>query len=575
MIKEIFSINLLIISLTFIFSSLPAFSTENNKLIQDIYEKAIALSPDILNPHSPMAHPYVTSGKQTIYLNTAFWDLVRGWIQLYEKEIQQYCSCEINEEELIRKVQDHIPQSLLYSKFLNPVKHHIKHGVVTTAGLGSKYGKTALILKASAEIAETAVSIFSGFKGIHIICQPIDFIIFFIIRKTQIYTRVFKNSKSLGENRLLMSLRLAWIRRQMKKAQNKVFFHLESVTIDPEGLKKINDKELQNKRSHWVKNLSQQIIPILKDIESLESLLENKELSPRQRIRIISKRAKLYKKIDHLTGVSKKDFFGNRYKRFLFILSRKGKATYLKGNAFPDKITSNDWLWALSIQENILEKAFLQKTEHIITKNIFPLESSPLKENEIRKGLAEEFVEKFNKQGLNLKEHTLSVEYVLEDIEKIFNPSLSMKERYFLTSVIEVGLTGFLNYYLNLIYKKLETNLSLRKKIQLRWKLDQSTYYSYIYTDFLITASLTKNTTQLISYKYEAMENLLAVLEYLNRLSELSSETESMKILAQLDQYLHKVKALQVAKPKTTAFSWIPFKSSVFPQCRELIRKIK
>ena len=548
--------------------------TDPPQFIKDIYEKAIALSPEVLEAaEGSIAQPYVKVGGQVILLNSGFWELVKGWIRLYRSELQEYCPCNINENELIQPVKDHIAAGFFYSKAGRPLLNFSESIIVGSYGLSAKFGKTALVLKVSAEMAETALSIFVGGKGVHIICNVIDAMILFLFRKSQIYMRVFSNSGIINQSRLMMMFRLAWLNRLMRKAQKKVFFHLESVNINEDALLIVDEEgDRRNKRKNWLNTISKKAAPILKKIKVLDERLENKQLSKRKRAKLLKKRKALYQKIDNLTQVSRKSFFGKRYKRWLLLRSRKSNSDYLKGNSFPDKATAHNWLWVLSIQENLLERALIEQAEmedsFSVSKNL------SIPSDMIRSGLSKEFVEKINNPNIGQEQHTLFIEKVLMDIENIFNPSLSIKERYLLVSVVEVGLVGFFEHYLRLVYHDLSQStedINIWGKARLRWRLDRFVYYVFIYSDFLRTISLIKNKNKIISYKYESMESLLLFFKFLNQLAQFSKLKHTKEeLLTKLDQELLHIKSFQVQREKRTAFSWIPF-SRPLPWCRNLL----
>ncbi len=580
--KAMIKILLLFIAIYMYFLCLPvmahthshSFSTDKPQLIKDIYERAMVLAPEVLEAaEGSIAQPSVKVGGHIVVLNSGFWELVKGWIRLYRSELQEYCPCNINESELIQPVKDRIAAGFFYSKVGKPLLNLSESVVVGSYGLSAKYGKTALMLKASAEVAETALSIFVGGKGVHIICNVIDAMILFLFRKSQIYVRVFGNSKTMNQSRLLMMFRLAWLNRLMRKAQKKVFFHLESVDINEEALL-IVDKEgaRKNKRKNWLNTISKKAAPLLEKIKALDERLENEELSERKRAKLLKKRKALYQQVDNLTQVSRKSFFGKRYKRWLLLRSRKSNSDYLKGNSFPDKATANNWLWALSVQENILERSLI---EHAEMGNTFPVrENLSVQNDTIRSGLSKEFVEKLNNHNVDRTQHISSVERVLMDVENIFNPSLSIKERYLLVSILEVGLAGFFEHYLRLIYRDLFQSvegIDIWGRARLRWRLDRFIYYVFTYSDFLRTVSLIKNKSKISPYKYKSMENLLLFFKFLDQLAQFSKEKHTKEeLLMKLDRELLHIKSFQIHREKRTAFSWIPF-SRPLPWCRNLV----
>ena len=553
----------------------------STELIKNIYEKAGALSPQVLfSVEESLTQAYVKVGGRFIPLDSGFWELVKGWIRLYRREIETYCPCDINEEELIKTAKDDIAKGFTYSKIGRPVGRLSEKIVIGSYGLSAKYGKTAVLLKASAEVAETALSLFVGGKGVHIICNVIDGLILFLFRKTQIYTRVFNNSRNMNKSRLIMMFRLAYFNRLMKKAQRKVFFHLETANTDPSAIDRVDREGAgTNKRARYVHSLSQKTGPILEQIQEVDTLLKDNSLTERKRKSLLRQRARLLKKIKQITQVQENSFFGKRYKRFLFLMSRKHKPDYLQGVSYADKITSMNWFWALSVQENILERALLKKAEDKVLRgqesSFTPL---VLKTDSIRTGLAKEFTKKTSQErgiAINEQTHIWQVERMLMDIDNIFNPSLSTTERYLLVSVIETGLSGFFEHYLRLIYNQITEGAdNIWTKGKLRYRLERFTYYVFIYSDFLRTVALINNRTKTINYKYEAMESFLLFFDYLQRLSQIAHSGKSnADILEELNQNNRRLQAFQVQREKRTAFSWMPF-STPLPYCRNLIRSL-
>ena len=136
--------------------------------------------------------------------------------------------------------------------------------------------------------------------------------------------------------------------------------------------------------------------------------------------------------------------------------------------------------------------------------------------------LAKEFVEKINHPNIDKKRHILSVEHVLMDIENIFDPSLTTRERYTLTLLMETVLTGFFQQYIRLIYNSLSIPTAdlnvwqrIKTRAKLRGRLELFIHSAFLYSDFLRTVSLINNPAKINFYKYEAMGNLLIFFEHL------------------------------------------------------------
>ena len=539
--------------------------------IKEIYERAMALSPEVLDAaEGSIAHPhsYLKVNKQFIPLNSVFWDLVRGWIRLYRSEIHKYCSCNINEHELVQEAKDQIAKGFFNSKIKGPLFNFGEYLIIEGYGLAAKYGRTALVMKVTSEVVEHLL------KPLSVLCNVIDFMIVFILRKSQIYSRVFSNSGTVNKNRISMLSHLAYKNRLMKKVRKGVFFYLESVAIDQEALALVDEEGIKKgKRSKWVRTLSKKTTPILNQMREIDVRLEDETLSKRKRAKLFKKREKLSKKIRKLTTVSRKDFLGKRYKVFLFLLSRKWKKRYLKGKDASDRFTATNWLWSLALQENILERVFISQEGEA---NLFQTDkTTALKKDEIRNGLAEEFVEKMQ-TNTDKTEHVRSVERVLMDIEKIFDPSLTTKERYLLVSAMEAVFDGFFEHYLRLIHKRLSqttSDMSTIGKGKLRYRLDRVVHHFFVYSDFLRTVAFVKDKTKINSYKYESMELFLLFFEHMNKLHQLSHLRHHIKaeLFAKLEQNLQRIQSFQVHLEKRTAFSWIPFSMPV-PYCRNLAR---
>ncbi|MYE07147.1 MAG: hypothetical protein F4X95_00085 [Oligoflexia bacterium] len=566
-------------------------SKDNLLIAEEIIVQAFALAPEVTEmaegskaqaytrTNASPYIPFIKVGTKVIPVNSNFWNLVRGWIRLYRHEIEHYCPCDMNEEELVKEAKDHIAKDFLRLKVGEPLAHLVEHGALTLYGYAGRYGRAYAAIIAALEVAEHSLSVFFGGKGLGFLCNAIQATAFFLVRTVQIYTRAFLNSNTLGENQLLTILRTALLNRIMKTAERKVFFLLQTAHINEKNLAIVNEEGAgkKNNRTRWVGTVSKKAQAVLQQINTLDAELENEELSEIERSRLLKERATLDKKMEKITTVSRKSFLGKRYKRWLLLLSRKGQETHLKGTTYTDMSTTGHWLWNLSIEENILERAFIQESYQKTERTPSRVDINP---DEVRIFLAKEFVEKIKHPNTDEKRHILSVEHVLTDIENIFDPSLTMRERYLLTLLVEVVLTGFFEYHLRLIYKRLASpnaDLNIWQRIKARAKLrgqiEPFIKYVFLYSDFLRTVSLINNKTRIQAYKYEAMGNLLIFFEYLNQLSQLAkSNSTREQIIAALDQGLHRIKAGQVQREKSTIRSWIPFRTPL-PWCRNLVMR--
>lgn len=581
------------------------WSNETKNLSKELYERALLFAPEILSPKDSLSHPYIEVNGKKVYLNSAFWNLVKGWLRVYHAEIKTYCECDMDPEKLAEQARDSIPKGFFRStasKAKNKIENNAIHGMERMAHLSAKYGKTFSVLFGASEVAETIF-----FKGNHLLCKVNNILAFFITQPIQAFSSILSDSKTLTQNRLLMMIKWAWISRAVNKAQQKAFFHLESAQINSEGLRLVNQEGPQNKREKWVQKVAEKAAPLLEKAAKIDRQLKENELSERKRKQLLKRRAAITEKADSITQLSKQSYLGERYKWLLGLISRKKREGYLKGHAFPDEVSSFNWLWILAASENIMERAFVRQirerdfepshflpffkreerltplsdlsslSEEKIQEHFMPsLDFAPsLTKDAIRSGLAREFSKKLKERGLisNTEEHGRFTEQILEDAGKIFDPSLSMKEKYIASSIIHMTLNGFFSAYMEIAYKKLkEGDMKWSAQIKLRYIHSRFYFYTTRYSAFLQAASLTKDKASLISHKYEVMESLLSFFEYLIDLREVINIQSKEDMLSRLKENIRRIEALQAYMEKKTAFRLF---GEGLPLCRDLIRRAK
>ena len=590
---------------------------KEKELIRTLINQATALAPEMLHSSPSLALPYITPGRQRVDWDNAGSDLLRNLAKLYRHELHHSCPFAIDENELTRAVPDHVAKGRI-SAHIKPLANLVEGGTTTISAIGSKYGPTAAVLKGSAEAIETAVALSTPLKGFHIMCEPIDILILFLVRKAQIYGQVFRSSQILEQNRFASLLRLAWIRRKMKRGLKKTLIQLESETVDHKSLHRVGHDGRKNNRERYVKNVSAKVSKLFSQIRKIDAQLEDQSLTAKKRKKLSAQKDKLYREIAHKAAVTRKDFFGSRYGISGLLFSRKGKKTHVKGSAFPDKLTSHHWLWPLQVQD-IWDRSFVKQAAEEMKAPVRP----HLKEDEIRRGLAEEFYDSLpenlrssnqedhtpsdyiqsleymlgnlggkefydsspseNLHSSNREDHIRSIEYMLGDIERIFDPSLSVEKKHFLSLQTEMLLTSLFEGFIQIINGETSKNLNSRgwfkqlwNKARLNWKHYRFIRHSHIFTDFLMAVSLAKNKNALISYKYEAMENFLIFMKYLMELDRIAHSVKTAPaILAALDEIIHPIKAFDVSRKKKTTYSLVPFKNPKPPMCRDLVMEAK
>jgi len=543
-----------------------------------VFEKAMLLSPELTESVKKNATiPFYQLGDHTVYLDGGFWDLTRAWIRIYIEELKKYCPCDLNPDLMIEEAKDYIPQGFFHQKIvkLKPWVHDISGlGVHLTA----QYGYIAAILKLSAEVAETILSFTVGGKGIHVLCNAIDIMIFPFVRSIQKYARVFSHGKTLNESSFLLPMRMAWFSRKIKKSQSRVFFHIqEALAFRQVELDKINSsgpKSVFHRRGHrllWIESLKRKTDPLFEEIKNLESELNSENISLKRKNKIIQRIEKLKAKIQQVSRLNRKDFFGMRFKRYFLLRSRKGRKAYMQGNGLANRVAGRHILWPLSFQENILEKVLTEKS----------IETSlevDVDVDEIRDGLIEEFLSQKNidKNSSGFEEHKKAVQSFITDIEIIFDVTKPYAVRLMKVYAIETTINGLFYHYFKITSSILagKYQMSFSDKMKFQWAFGKFFNLSYRFSDFLAAIAMTKKTQIAQTYKYESMEKLFAFLHYLYEVQTLLKDQTGItkeEFFERLKMKDHQLRSISLDQKKTI-FGTLPFKSKSIT-CRKLVGK--
>ena len=214
---------------------------------------------------------------------------------------------------MIEEAKIYIPENRLLKTSFKKVKQAGEDLSHLGVHLAAKYGKTVAIVKLGSEIAETVVSVGLGFKGIHLICAPIDFIIIPLARRIQKYSRIlFSYGPQMSGSSLFFTARMAWISRRLNRRKKNVFFYIDSaLEFNQERLEQINNegpKSLFKKKGHrllWLERLKAGTDPLFREIKQLRSLEAQSE---RDRDKIQRKITKIQNRIDRLSKINVKNF---------------------------------------------------------------------------------------------------------------------------------------------------------------------------------------------------------------------------------------------------------------------------
>ena len=544
---------------------------DSTKLAIDVFEKAVLFSPEILNAsQEEITDVFIIVNDQKVYLNSGFWNLVKGWLRIYQRDIQNNCSCEFDPDQVVEEAKNHIAQGAISTKYIIPLKDKVALWSQKSLYFASKYGELAAILKVSAEITETIFSLMVGGKGVKIFCKVLDTMIFPFLRVFQNHYRVFSFGKNFQSSGLLMSVKSGWFSYRVRQAQNKAFLDINDYLILNESKSKQVDQEgFKHNREKWVEVLIEKSTPLLKEIKKTDAELKG-NLSEKEKTNKLQQRKKLYSDLDKLTEVNRKNFFGQRYKRFLFAISRKKKPDHLNGNRIPDNVVSSHFAWPLALKENIFERALKsQKSNKQKTFEIKP--------DEIREGLVDEFLDRHKNLIPKDKEaYRKSINYFLLDIDKIFDSNTPAAERYLTIQIIEFFLHTFFNHYFNLVSGTISKKSikSFGGKIQFYRRAGRFFYLIQRFSDFLSAVVTANKSDKAIFYKYESMENLLRFFDYLIEIQSIYKDVKPLNeetVLEKLNAKIEILESSSVGMEKRTVFSINPFKKPV-PKCLSLTR---
>ena len=141
---------------------------ESEELARILYEKAVRLSPEIMEAaRSSIAHPHIKTRGKTIYLNSspeilgpkallhplflktlfldsAFMELLTGYLRLYHQEEAAYCPCNVSPEELALQAQDKIAESFTHAKVTKPSQAWLKRIAINAFDYLEKYRENRL-----------------------------------------------------------------------------------------------------------------------------------------------------------------------------------------------------------------------------------------------------------------------------------------------------------------------------------------------------------------------------------------------------------------------------------------------
>ena len=553
-----------------------------------LFEKAYQLSPDLLpkqNPSSDSLRPYYNIGGEKVFLTQSSVLLMKEWVNIFAREIESHCeNCHIDRETLleeavkneflVEETKDYAPEN----RMLEVAAHKAKHGAEDLSHLSvhytAKYGKVIAGLIGIVEAFETVASFMMGLKGVHLICTPLQILIIPAGRKVQKYGRtLFYYGFNLSHSSLLLTSKMAWTTRTLHKRARNTFFYIDqTLQFNEEKLREVNaegPRSLFHQKGHrllWLERLKKKTDPLFTKIEEIEKELEQENLRERERKRLEKQVENTRNRIERLAKINRKEFFGNRFKRYLFLKSRKGRKAYMDGpelksfNFVHKTIGSRNISWPLAPQfmiESTLEKeAHLKET--LLGDAKLPRHKAT---DAVVSGLVEEFLSQ-RKITNNIKQSREAVHFFISDFHNIFDTTQKTSSRVMSAQAIEVLLTQFFAHYLKLAERQITHSgpISFRTKMRIFNKIGKAQNLSMQFTDFLTAVSVATSPNKVNFYKYESIEKFLSFLNYFDQIGQIMREQlPAEEALSRMEKAQKRVESFSLTRDKNYSINFIPF----------------
>ena len=568
-----------------------------------LFEKAYQLSPDLLpqvnsSPNSNNLVPYYKMRGEKIPLTQSSVLLMREWVHIFADEIERHCDdCDIDRETLleeavknellVKEAKDYAPENRLVKIVTDKTINRAEDLGHLSVHYTAKYGKMIAGLIGIVEAFETMASFMMGLKGVHLICTPLQILIVPTGRKIQRYGRtLFDYGFNLSHASLLLTSKMAWTTRTLHKRTKKTFFYIDkALEFNENQLEKVNQEgpislfHPQGHRFLWLERLKKKTDPLFLKIDKLKTELEQPNLTEKKKNKLEKQIQTTRNKIENLTKINRKEFFGSRFKRYLFLKSRKGRKAYmdgldLKSFDFIHKILgSRNISWPLAPQfmiEQTLEKESYRK-DTLLGNSKTPVSKQS---DDVISGLVDEFLNQKSIPNKN-NQRREAVHFFISDFHNLFDTNQTSASRVMSATALEALLTQFFAHYLKLAEDQITSgdSISYRTKIKIYSKIGKIQNFAMQFTDFLMSIAFSANSDKVNFYKYESIEKFFAFLNYFDQIGQIIKQNLSMQeILLQINQAEEKVKSFSITREKNSKVNLIPFKKSK-GKCYEITRK--
>ena len=335
----------------------------------------------------------------------------------------------------------------------------------------------------------------------------------------------------------------------------------------------------QGHRLLWLERLKKKTDPLFLKIDRLKTELEQPNLTDQKKNKLEKQIQTTQNKIENLTQINQKEFFGSRFKRYLFLKSRKGRKAYmdgldLKSFDFIHKILGGRNIsWSLAPQfmiEQTLEKESYRK-DTLLGNSKTPVYKQS---DDVISGLVDEFLSQKTIPNKSSQSRE-AVHFFISDFHNLFDANQTSAERMMSAAALEILLTQFFAHYLKLAEDQMTSgdSISYRTKIKIYSKIGKIQNSAMQFTDFLMAAAFAVNPDKVNFYKYESIEKFFAFLNYFDQIGQIIKQDLSrQEALLQINQAEEKVKSFSITREKNSKINFIPFKKSK-GRCYEMTRK--
>ena len=571
--------------------------TDNNdrEMALKLFELAYLLSPDFL-PKRHRLTPGYQLGQEKLLLNQSSIILMREWIHILTDEIEKNCEgCQIEKEKLLqlainqeleKEANNSIPKNQLLQKSKNKSISIVEHTSSATVHYTAKHGKVVAGLIVSLEVFETIASLFLGLKGIHFLCTPIQILTIPAGRFVQRYGQaLFGYGFHLNNSSILLASKMAWTNTIIKNRAKNTFFYIDqALEFNQEELERVNTEgphSLFKSKGHrllWMERLKKKTDPLFEKITHLEQELEKTNLTQTQKNKIEDQIQNTQEKIEKLSQINRKEFFGDRFKRYLFLTSRKRRAGYMDGqdlkffNFIHKTLGGRNMSWSLAPQfmmEQTLETKEAYKQDTLLGNASTPTYQQA---DEVISGLVDEFLSQSNRPDATDRDRE-AVHFFLSDFHNLFNTSQTYASREMSAEALEALLINFFTSYLDLQEKRATHSIRYMKRMRIYKKIGTIKNRLLQFTDFLYIVAASKNPNKINFYKYESIEKFFSFLLYFYQLNHVLNQNLSIEeTLAQIEKAQKQVESFSLTRNKNSQIQWIPFKKRR-GKCYEITKK--